>query len=232
MIDAAEPGRADVTRLRHMRLELALHTVAERASGPTLLLLHGLGERTPAAPPPYCTGWPGPIFGLDFTGHGNSDIAIGGGYTSEALIGDVDTALAQLGSVVLLGRGLGAYVALLTTAARPDHVAGLVLADGPGLAGGGPTPGSLHVLGNQPMATETPDPLALAELSREVRPPEVATAFVDEAARWPHLADRLIVSALSVPPWLEAVAGHPAVRRLTLAGAVAELAGALETGVR
>jgi pimeloyl-ACP methyl ester carboxylesterase len=232
VIDAAETGRAGITRLRHMRLELALHAVAERQSGPTLLLLHGLGERTPPVPPPYCTRWPGPVFGLDFTGHGSSDIAIGGGYTSEALIGDVDTALAHLGSVVLLGRGLGAYVALLTTAARPDHVTGLILGDGPGLAGGGPTPGSLHVLANQSLGTDTPDPLALAELSREVRPPELAAAFVDEAARWQHLADRLFVSARFIPPWLEAVAGHPAVRSLTLERAVAELAGMPDHGVQ
>jgi len=230
VIDAAETGRAGITMLRHMRLELALHAVAERQSGPVLLLLHGLGERTPPAPPAYCSRWPGPVFGLDFTGHGSSDIAIGGGYTSEALIGDVDTALAHLGSVVLLGRGLGAYVALLTTAARPDHVTGLILADGPGLAGGGPTPGSLHVLANQAMATETPDPLALAELSREVRPPELAAAFVDEAARWQHLTDRLFVSAVSLPPWLESVAHHHAVRSLTLERAVAELAGMPDRG--
>ena len=50
---------------------------------------------------------------------------------------DVDAALAALEPQTLYGEGLGAYIALLTAGARPDRVRGAILADGPGLAGGG-----------------------------------------------------------------------------------------------
>ena len=55
-------------------------------------------------------------------------------------MGDVDAALAHLGPSTVLGRGLGAYIALLIAGARPDLVRGAVLADGPGLVGGGREP--------------------------------------------------------------------------------------------
>ena len=54
---------------------------------------------------------------------------------------------AHLGPATLHGRGLGAYVALLTAGARPDLVRGAVLDDGPGLAGGGAEPTTPFVLG-------------------------------------------------------------------------------------
>ena len=55
-------------------------------------------------------------------------------------MGDADAALAELGEVTLLGRGLGAWIALLAAGARPREVRGAILADGPGLAGGGSRP--------------------------------------------------------------------------------------------
>ena len=64
------------TRLRHSRVELALHELRP-GSGRPLLLLHGLGERTPEAAPGEYLAWSGPIFGLDFTGHGASSIPRG-----------------------------------------------------------------------------------------------------------------------------------------------------------
>ena len=134
---------SSTTYLRHNRIDLALHRLADGddPSARPLLLLHGLGERTPAAVPDGLA-WPGPVLGLDFTGHGASTVPVGGGYTSEILVGDVDAALEELGQVTLLGRGLGAYIGLLIAAARPDRVRGVVLADGPGLVGGGMHPGS------------------------------------------------------------------------------------------
>ena len=59
---------------------------------------------------------------------------------------DADAALARLGRATLLGRGLGAYVALLLAGARPKPVRGAILCDGPGLAGGGSRPGSPTVI--------------------------------------------------------------------------------------
>ena len=58
-------------RLHHSKVELALHTLRE-GEGRALLLLHGLGERTPAAAPPELATWPGPIYGLDFTATGRA----------------------------------------------------------------------------------------------------------------------------------------------------------------
>ena len=75
-----------------------------------------------------------------------------------------------------LGRGLGAYVALMLAGARPTLVRGAVLGDGPGLWGGsgGPTSSSVVVL--EPAAS-TPDPYALYEMSRDLRPRDYATLF-------------------------------------------------------
>src|SRR2546421_597562 len=72
--DRAEPAAessAPIVHLRHARAELALH---ELRSGPgtPLLLLHGLAERSPDALPPHLAEWPGPVFALDFVGHGDS----------------------------------------------------------------------------------------------------------------------------------------------------------------
>ena len=90
---------------------------------------------------------------------------------------DADAALAELGQATVLGRGLGAYVALLLAGARPADVVGAILADGPGLAGGAtvPTSPSFFPL---PPALVAPDPYALVELTRDVRPPDYAAAFV------------------------------------------------------
>ena len=160
------PATAPIVWLRHARAELALHCLkeggegsasdephsAETAStasarsraqtqGTPLLLLHGLAERSPEAVPPYLAEWPGPVFALDFVGHGASTMPEGGGYTAEMLLADADTALRHLGEATVLGRGLGAYVALLLAGARPDAVRGAILFDGPGILGGGTGPG-------------------------------------------------------------------------------------------
>ena len=120
----------------HNRIRLALHKLKDGA-GLALLLLHGLGERSPVQLPPEYVNWPGPVHALDFTGHGASDVPRGGGYSCEFLMADADAALQHLGSAAIVGRGLGAYVGLLLAGGRPLQVRGLILRDGPGLAGGG-----------------------------------------------------------------------------------------------
>ena len=78
-------------RLRHGKIELALHGLRVAEPAPTdgavqpLLLLHGLGERSPEALPEEFAGWPGDVYALDFVGHGASDLPIGGGYTADAV---------------------------------------------------------------------------------------------------------------------------------------------------
>ena len=205
------------------RLRLALHVLAD-GEGLPLLLLHGLGDRTASERPAWTAAWSGPVLGLDFTGHGASDIPVGGGYTPENLMADVDAVLAGHGPVCLVGRGLGAWVALLVAGARPHLVHAAVLADGTGLAGGGPEPPSPHVTAFTAPARTTPDPVALFELSRDVRPPDYAVDFVRFAVEESDLEAPIVVSARIRPPWVEAVVASVGVVDLPLEEAVAHLA--------
>jgi pimeloyl-ACP methyl ester carboxylesterase len=206
--------------VRHSRIELALHRLRD-GDGAPLLHLHGLGERSPMAVPGHLAGWPGPVWALDFTGHGASGMPVGGGYFCELLMADVDAALAHLGPTTLYGRGLGAYVALLTAGARPDLVRGAILDDGPGLKGGGPEPTTPYVL-PEPLETPgPPDPYALLELSHDVRPADYATTYARLAATLSGLDVALAVCAQVRPPWLAAVAAEPGVREIDRSGALA-----------
>ncbi len=211
-----------VRMLRHNRVELALHELAP-GEGRPLLLLHGLGECAPERIP-SAVRWPGPVLALDFTGHGRSTVPLGGGYTSEILVGDADAALEAIDApVTVLGRGLGAYVGFLLAAARPDRVVGAVLADGPGLAGGGVHPGSVALL--RPVATGgAPDPFALLELSRDVRPPDYAQTFVRFVVEESPLETPLWVSAMVRPAWIGAVVQEPGVGTGTMAEGLAHYA--------
>ena len=125
----APQDRQGTVTVRHSRIELALHRLRD-GDGRPLLHLHGLGERSPEAMPDHLAGWPGPVWALDFTGHGASSVPVGGGYFCELLMADVDAALAHLGPATLYGRGLGAYVALLT--AVVEHGAAHELGAGAG----------------------------------------------------------------------------------------------------
>lgn len=209
-----------LTIIRHNRVDLALHRLsAGDAARRPLLLLHGLGGRTPAHVPAWID-WPGPVFGLDFTGHGASTVPTGGGYSAEILVGDVDAALGVTGPVTVLGAGLGAYIALLVAAARPDLVRGAVLADGPGLVGGGIHPGSPSLPFPAPDAQGPPDPFALLELSRDPRPPDYAQTFVRFVLESSDLVDPLTVAAVVRPEWLNAVANEPGVVSASLGDAI------------
>jgi pimeloyl-ACP methyl ester carboxylesterase len=189
--------------LRHNQVELALHHLG--GDGQPLLLLHGLGERSPSTIPMPASKWPGAVWALDFTGHGESSIPLGGGYTAEVLMGDADAALAHLGPCTVLGRGLGAYVALLLAGARHEEVRGAVLADGPGLFGGPSGPTSPQVVAVPPGVIGPPDPFALLELSRDVRPPDYALTFARGAVEHSDLETPLAVAAMGRPVWLAAV---------------------------
>lgn len=213
-------------RLVHAKVELALHPLRAAEAGRPLLLLHGLGERSPAACPAEVEAWPGPVFGLDFTGHGDSSVPVSGGYTAEVLMGDADTALRHLGEATVLGRGLGAYVALLIAGARPERVRGAMLSDGLGLAGGGAQPSSPTVVHVNPEAAAPPDPFALAELSRDLRPPDYATVFVRQALELSGLEHPLAVCGAERPDWLQAVAADPGVTVAPLHEALALYAAA------
>jgi pimeloyl-ACP methyl ester carboxylesterase len=214
--------------LRHGKIDLALHHLRRPPAadaGHTLLLLHGLGEASPTSIPPVVAGWPGSIAALDFTGHGGSSVSHGGGYTAELLLADADVALGTLTAddparaVTVLGRGLGAYTALLLAGSRPALVRGAILADGPGLAGGptGPTSQSFFSLATD---GSTPDPYALVELGRDLRPPDYAASFVRLALNGSPLDEPIAVCAVIRPDWLTAVANEHGVMNVSLAEAL------------
>jgi pimeloyl-ACP methyl ester carboxylesterase len=206
---------------KHGRIDLALHVLADRAPAHRpLLLLHGLGERTIAGLPWPLSHFGGSVYGLDFTGHGLSTVAHGGGYTAEMLMADAHVAAFALSErhtlpPLVLGRGLGGYVGLLLAGADPTHVGGVVIADGPGLTGGGARPPSLYIGSDLRPSDETPDPFALMELAGDVRPPDYAVMMINLAAA----AQRPVpvaVSAKNRPEWLSAVVEQPGVRELSI----------------
>jgi pimeloyl-ACP methyl ester carboxylesterase len=190
--------------LQHNRITLALNQLQDVAGRP-LLLLHGLGESAVniASLP---LSWAGPIWALDFTGHGASTVPRGGGYSAEILMADVDVALRYLGEATVLGRGLGGYVAFLIAGARPTLVRGAVIVDGPGLTGG-----SIHATSSSeisvagPRVGQVPDPWALIELSRDARPPNYAVTFTHLAVATSGLDDPIAVTCKVSPPWIEAI---------------------------
>jgi pimeloyl-ACP methyl ester carboxylesterase len=210
------------TFLTHNRVRLALHEL-RGGTGRPLLMLHGLGEASPTEVPPWADSWPGPVHALDFTGHGGSTLPAGGGYSAEILLADADAALAELGPLTVVGRGLGAYVALLLAGARATEVRGAVLCDGPGLTGGAvsPTSQSFFLL---PARSSPPDPYALFELSRDLRPPDYATLFARLAVERSGLDEPIAVTGMVRPPWLAAVVDEVGVVSCTLADALATFA--------
>lgn len=219
----ASPTR--VRTLVHGRSRPALHELRSAADSPSpdtrpLLMLHGLGEATDGIRP-EAQSWPGPVFGLDFTGHGLSSLPAGGGYTAEVLMADVDAAVAEIGPCTLMGRGLGSYVALLAAGGRPDMVRGAILTDGPGLVGGGIRPHSAALPHISQHHLATPDPLAMYELARDVRPPDYALDYVRQAVEWSGLEHPISVCTRVRPEWLAAVADHSGVADTTVALALA-----------
>ena len=161
--------------------------------------------------PSWLDGWPGPVAALDFTGHGQSTIPVGGGYTSEILLADADIALAELGQATVFGRGLGAFVALMLAGARP---AARLRGDPRRRTGAGRRPDVPDVaeLLRPPASTRgRPIRYALVELTRDLRPPDYAAAYVRLAVTGSPLDEPITVSAVFRPPWLEAVAAEPGV---------------------
>lgn len=128
--------------LKHGRVSLRLHELsAARASGQSpLLLLHELGSSAAAWSDEW-RSWQGPVYALDFSGHGESDHAIGRSYYPEFFVMDADLALEAIGDEAhLAGAGIGAYVAMLLAGSRPDRIPAALLLPGRGLASGGEAP--------------------------------------------------------------------------------------------
>ncbi len=192
--------------LVHGRVRLALTERNSATSGLPLLLLHELGAtsdswgdgRDPAIV------WDGPVFALDFSGHGSSGPVRGGAYTPELLAGDADAALRHIGTAAIAGLGVGAYVALLLAGGRPDSVPAALLGPGRGLLGGGAVPDPARTklaFAREKPAVEgySPDP-RVAFLDFDIRPSEYAEVFAEAAS---HLI--LLEDDGERPPWWTAV---------------------------
>lgn len=191
--------------LRHGRVSIVLHPLRE-AAGPSLLCLHAVGGS--ARDFREAAGlWPGPVFALDFTGHGSSGRLRGGAYHPEILAGDADAALGRIGPALLAGAGIGAYVALLLAGGRPDAVPGALLLPGPGLEGGGAAPDFASDGGAQWTDLGAPlpgcDP-AVRRLEHDLRPPDYAVEFASAARRL-----LLAEGDFPRPPWWAAVRACP-----------------------
>ena len=230
LVDTKSAGTtAQPTRCRHGRLEVALHQLRAAADpeAPTLLCLHELGgSGADFIELARDLSWPGAIFALDFAGHGASDWASGGGYHGEILLGDIDAALRHLeqaGSttpIVLLGRGLGAYGALLAAGGRPDRILGIVLNDGSGLEGAGVDPARRVRLALPPAhGNHRTDPLVLADLGNDIRPASYAAVYVRQFKHGRAGADgaeppRITICGAGLDPsspeasWASSLNGH------------------------
>ena len=221
-----ETARAPSSRARVPRAARA-----PRGEGDALLCLHAL-RGSAADWSEAAASWPGPVYALDFAGHGLSEWVAGGGYTPELLAGDADVALAHIGSARVAGAGLGAYVALLLAGARPEHVPGVLLLPGAGLGGSGAEPDPAHqpslewgrLRDGSPPPGERPafDPFTTV-LERELRPPDYAAAFAARANRLLLLDD-----GDARPPWWQAAAQAATAERIaarSTAEALARLAG-------
>jgi pimeloyl-ACP methyl ester carboxylesterase len=178
-------------RIRNGRVEIVLH---ERTAGEgtPLLLLHALYGSSADWGAEVET-WPGPVFALDFAGHGASGRVRGGAYDFERFLSDADLALRALvvdggHRAVLAGAGLGAWYALVLAGARADRVPGCLLAPGAGLGGRGERPNPLDV---QPVLPT----------------PEQAAAFRGDADPYVSMADRELQPSWFSQPFAEAARG-------------------------
>ena len=110
----------------------AVHLRDWGGDGAPILLLHGMAANSHwwdlVAP-----RWRGKLraVALDFRGHGDSDWAPGGVYTSDLWIEDIETSRRELGwdRFILCGHSMGARMALAYAERRPDRLRGVAAVD-------------------------------------------------------------------------------------------------------
>jgi len=191
--------------LEHGRVRIALRELRS-GPAPALLAVHGLRGSSEEWGDALAS-WRGAVHALDLTGHGRSARLAGGAYHPELLAGDVDVAIASTGARHLVGRGLGAYLALLVAGSRPDQIDGALLLPGDGIEGGGPEPvfddlaerfAASHWRASG--AGDGPSDPALSALEADIRPPAYATSFARRARRL-----LLAEDGGTRPPWWTAI---------------------------
>jgi hypothetical protein len=105
-----------------------------------------------------------------------------------------------------------------------------VLVDGPGINGGGSGPTGAALARPATDQAGAPDPFALLELARDVRPPDYAMTFVHLALAGSPAADPITVAAMARPDWLVAVRAAPGVVEADAAPALEALAAMHSSG--
>ncbi len=128
------PSGSEVRRVRtEAGLSLALERFGRPSERPPVLLLHGGGQTRHS--------WSGTAVRLsargyeawtaDLRGHGESDWAPDGDYTTDAMVEDLDAMCAEIGRPpVLVGASMGGMVGLMSEGAlRPGRLHALVLVD-------------------------------------------------------------------------------------------------------
>lgn len=126
--DVALPA---VQRVPGAGLTLAWKEWNPTAPGPPLVLLHGIAGSSRDWHATACHLPGRRAIALDARGHGESDWDPGEAYSVDMHFADLAVALDALGieRCVLVGFSMGGGVAILTAAALPERVAGLVVID-------------------------------------------------------------------------------------------------------
>jgi len=125
------------SEVRRIRTDAGLTVVLERfgrsSLRPPVLLLHGGGQTrhswTGTAARLADRGYE--AWTMDLRGHGDSDWAADGDYTTDAMVEDLDAVCAEIGrSPVLVGASMGGMVGLVSEGSlRPGRLRALVLVD-------------------------------------------------------------------------------------------------------
>lgn len=173
---------------------VSLHVLAGPASGPPLVLLHGVGRRGIDFLPvvsALATRWH--LHLIDHRGHGGSGRAPGR-YRVADHVEDALTVINWLGRpAVLFGQSLGALVAAGAAAARPELVQAVILEDPP----------SFGFLARLPETGYYPTFLAMRRLAGSNRP-------VADVAR--ELGETLVPGPGGAPVKLSTLRDGPALR--------------------
>ncbi len=177
-------------QLEHGRVSIELHTLRS-AKGRPLLLLHALGGNANGWSDAVLNWNQGPVYALDFAGHGKSGQVRGGAYYPEYFLADADLALEEIGApCAVVGAGVGAYVALLLAGARRKQVASALLWGGAGLDGGGSSPddhtefendGFEQFLASASSAYASGTDPFVAQCERDIRPLDYVSSFAEAA---------------------------------------------------
>ncbi len=125
------------SEVRRVRTEAGLSVVLERfgrpSERPPVLLMHGGGQTRHS-----WSGTAGQLaargheaWTMDLRGHGDSDWATDGDYTTNAMVDDLDAVCAEIGRPpVLVGASMGGMVGLISEGTlRPGRLRALVLVD-------------------------------------------------------------------------------------------------------